>query len=237
MYGKDNWVQHTWGLGLAGCALAHPLVPPQEKQPQQGQHQLPARAGDVIPIDLGHRRGGSVHHPHLGRERRGLLTIGRDLGNRVRGIAHALADPQIAERHTSGFDGAHAQAVVGHYVDVSEHPVVAAVERAPRGIGVVGVGLDGQRVDGGGRAQVPSHGGRAGVEQDSRGGVPHRTLGRHGFVSQKRQIAADVQPAGGFLSGQQIACRTGRKRRVVFRTGLGRGKNTGQQRQQGAEGA
>ena len=214
LHETDEPVHDTGGLlrGLAGCALRHPLVPPQEEQPQQGQHQLPACACNVIPIDLGHHRSGCVHHPHPGRKGSGFLAVGGDLGNRVRAIADTLADAQVADCHASGFDGTRTQAVAGSRVDVPQDAVVATVERAPRCVGVIGVRLDGHGVDGRGRTQIPSHSRRACVEQHGQLRVPHRAFGRQGLVGEQGQIATRVLPTYGSPSGQQIAGRTGRER-------------------------
>ena len=87
---------------LVARLARHPAIPPDEEQAEQSQHQLPARAGVVVPVVeelLGRRHGGGrIHHLHGRRKRRGHPAIGRNLGCRVEAIANPLAEAEVARR-------------------------------------------------------------------------------------------------------------------------------------------
>ena len=195
---------------------AHLAVPPQKDKPKAGQDKLPHDAGVVVPVVeqlLGRHRGDwRVHDFHRGRERRWHLAVGRDFRNGVEAVANALAELYVARDHAAHVEHAHAQAVVGHGIDLAEDLVVLAVDRPPDGIRVVGVGLNGERANGRDLAKIPGHGRRSGVEDDRGSGIPHRAFGGDRLVGEQAQVAPHVLPCHGLLVGQQVALGARRRR-------------------------
>jgi len=106
--------------------------------------------------------------------------------------------------------------VSGGGVDLPHQLVFLAVERAPEVVGVVGVGLDGEMAHADHLAQIPGHGGGAGLQNHGQGCVPHRALGRHCLVGEQAEIAFDFLPGRRHLAGQQIARGTGGQGRGIF---------------------
>jgi len=169
----------------------------------------------VVPVDLGHHGGRRIPLTRIrAGNGMGLWAVGRDLGKRVRGVAHALAHAQVAQppRLRSRWC---AGAGRGRAPDRCVPARGSCYRRAsPMRCRCVGVSLDGQYVDRWWpRPDPKSRSERTGVEyQPRRRGVPCTPSGATVSSVSRARLARVSWPTDGAPSRQQVSRGTDRQR-------------------------
>ena len=145
------------------------VLPVKQSEPDEREENREPRAR--LLVDPGRFGGGrlGIHDLHRRREHRRHLAEGGDLGDREEIVPDPLPESKVPDRRPSQGQGALAQAGSAGGLHRAERLEALPVDRAPKMVGVVGIGLHVERLERDDGAEVPGDGRGAGFEHH-RGG-------------------------------------------------------------------